>query len=160
MPWRHMGEQRHSSTILDLGTRWRRVVSFTPRLLQPPGKSPPPVPINYEGGWALEPVWSSWRREKSWPCRRFSILKSIIVVLLTVGPTMPTFAWINSWLSSVLRQGFDGVSGLKHSHFGLVFGRRPNFVVQAAPRGFGLQNSKSIYCDTYVTVFTRLYCDM
>jgi hypothetical protein len=28
-----MGEWRYSSTILDLGTRWRRVVRVTPRLL-------------------------------------------------------------------------------------------------------------------------------
>jgi hypothetical protein len=27
---KHMGECRHSFTILDLGTRWRSVVSFTP----------------------------------------------------------------------------------------------------------------------------------
>jgi hypothetical protein len=29
MQWRCMGEWRYSSTILDLGTRWRWVVSFT-----------------------------------------------------------------------------------------------------------------------------------
>jgi hypothetical protein len=27
MPWRHMGEWRYSSTILDLGTRWKWVVA-------------------------------------------------------------------------------------------------------------------------------------
>jgi hypothetical protein len=35
-----MGEWRHSYTILDLGTRWRWVVSFTRRPLYPRGKSP------------------------------------------------------------------------------------------------------------------------
>jgi hypothetical protein len=30
MPWKHMGEWRYSSTILDLGTRGRWVVNFTP----------------------------------------------------------------------------------------------------------------------------------
>jgi hypothetical protein len=30
-----MGKWRYSSTIPDLGTRWRRVVSFTPRPLYP-----------------------------------------------------------------------------------------------------------------------------
>jgi hypothetical protein len=39
-PCRHMGEWRYSSTILDLGTRWRRVVSFTSRPLYPRGKRP------------------------------------------------------------------------------------------------------------------------
>jgi hypothetical protein len=32
---RRVGEWRYSSTILDLGTRWRYVVSFTPRPLYP-----------------------------------------------------------------------------------------------------------------------------
>jgi hypothetical protein len=34
-----MGEWRYSSTILDLGTIWRRVVSFTSRPLYPRGKN-------------------------------------------------------------------------------------------------------------------------
>jgi hypothetical protein len=29
MPWWHMGELSYSSTFVDLGTRWRWVVSFT-----------------------------------------------------------------------------------------------------------------------------------
>jgi hypothetical protein len=33
VPWRHIGQWRYSSTILDLGTRWRWVVNFTPRPL-------------------------------------------------------------------------------------------------------------------------------
>jgi hypothetical protein len=33
-----MGEWRYSSTILDLGTAWRCVVSFTPRSLYSRGK--------------------------------------------------------------------------------------------------------------------------
>jgi hypothetical protein len=39
-----MREWRYSFTVLDLGTRWRSVVSNTPQLLYPPGKEPP-VPI-------------------------------------------------------------------------------------------------------------------
>jgi hypothetical protein len=35
-----MGEWRYSSTILDLGTRWRWVVSFKPQPLWPGGNSP------------------------------------------------------------------------------------------------------------------------
>jgi hypothetical protein len=35
MPWRHMGEFKYSSTILDIGTRWMWAVSFTPRPLYP-----------------------------------------------------------------------------------------------------------------------------
>jgi hypothetical protein len=34
-----MGEWRISSTFLDLGIRWRRVVSFTPLLSYPRGNS-------------------------------------------------------------------------------------------------------------------------
>jgi hypothetical protein len=40
MPWRHMGERRYSSIILDLGTRCRWVVSFTNRPIHPRGNSP------------------------------------------------------------------------------------------------------------------------
>jgi hypothetical protein len=32
-PWRRIEEWKHSSTILDIGTRWRRVVRIRPRLL-------------------------------------------------------------------------------------------------------------------------------
>jgi hypothetical protein len=39
MSW-YMGELKYSFTILDLGTKWRWVVSFTSRLLYPQGKSP------------------------------------------------------------------------------------------------------------------------
>jgi hypothetical protein len=35
-----MGEWRYSSAFLDLGTKWRGVVSFTPRPLYPRGKNP------------------------------------------------------------------------------------------------------------------------
>jgi hypothetical protein len=39
MPWRYMREWSYSSTILDLGISWRWMVSFTPRPLNPWGKS-------------------------------------------------------------------------------------------------------------------------
>jgi hypothetical protein len=41
IPWRHMGEWRYSSTFLDLGTRWRWVVSFTHLPLYPRGERAP-----------------------------------------------------------------------------------------------------------------------
>jgi hypothetical protein len=44
-----MGEWRYSSTILDLGTRWRCVVSFTLRILYTRGKEAPVT--NWIGGW-------------------------------------------------------------------------------------------------------------
>jgi hypothetical protein len=59
-----MGEWRYSSTILDLGIRWRWVVSFTLRPLYPGEKSPPYIPIGWEA-WVPEPVWTLWRREIS-----------------------------------------------------------------------------------------------
>jgi hypothetical protein len=33
----------------------------------------PPVPIVYEAGWAPEPVWTLWRREKTFPCRESNL---------------------------------------------------------------------------------------
>jgi hypothetical protein len=60
MPWRHMGEWRHSSRILDLGT-WRRwVVRFTSRPFYPP------APFGYKAVLASKLVWMLWRREKSY----------------------------------------------------------------------------------------------
>jgi hypothetical protein len=53
---------RHDG-ILDLGTRWRWVVSFTPRPLYPPGKEPL-LPIGQEAGWSPEPVWTRGWGEK------------------------------------------------------------------------------------------------
>jgi hypothetical protein len=38
--WIHIGEWRYSSTIFDLGTKWRWVVSFVLLLLYPSGSSP------------------------------------------------------------------------------------------------------------------------
>jgi hypothetical protein len=49
--------------ILDLGTRWRRVVNFTSQTLYSLGKTS--VPNEQEAGFAPEPVWTFWRREKS-----------------------------------------------------------------------------------------------
>jgi hypothetical protein len=40
-PWRRIGEvELYLHSLFDLGTRWRWVVSFTPRPLYPQGKSP------------------------------------------------------------------------------------------------------------------------
>jgi hypothetical protein len=57
-------EWRYSSTILDLGTRWRWEAILTPLPIYPPGKDPP-VPIGQEAGWVPEPVWALWRGAKS-----------------------------------------------------------------------------------------------
>jgi hypothetical protein len=48
--------------ILNLGARWRWVISFTPRPLYQGEEHP--VPIGWEAGWAPEPVWTRWRRKK------------------------------------------------------------------------------------------------
>jgi hypothetical protein len=55
------GDWRYSSTILDLGTSWRLVVSFTAKQLSPGGKIP--FSIGYDAGWAL--------------CRRKKYLKKL-----------------------------------------------------------------------------------
>jgi hypothetical protein len=56
------GERRYISTILDLGTRWRWAVSFTPRPLYSRRKSPG-YPLYRRLGWAPGPVWTLRRRE-------------------------------------------------------------------------------------------------
>jgi hypothetical protein len=52
--WRHTREWRYSSTVLDLDTRWRWVVSFTPLSLYPRGRSPW-YPL-HRGGWVVPRV--------------------------------------------------------------------------------------------------------
>jgi hypothetical protein len=52
-----------SSRILDLGTRWRWVFSFTPRPLYLQGKSPW-YPLDRRLGGIQSPVWRRWSREK------------------------------------------------------------------------------------------------
>jgi hypothetical protein len=67
MPWRLMGDWSISPQF-----SWPRhyieVVSFMPRPLYPRGKNSR-YPLDKEVGWAPEPVWMLWRREKSFPCR-------------------------------------------------------------------------------------------
>jgi hypothetical protein len=55
--------------FLHFGTTWGWVASFTPRPLYPGEHPPPPVRIGQEAGWAAEPVWTTWRKENSWPYR-------------------------------------------------------------------------------------------
>jgi len=54
---RHDGT--YGSLILHLGTRYRQVVSFTPRPLYPRQRNP--VPVEQKAGWATRPVWPVWR---------------------------------------------------------------------------------------------------
>jgi hypothetical protein len=53
--------------ILDLGTSYRCGQLHAPAALSP-GKEPS-VPIGQTAGWVPEPVWKTWRREKSCPYR-------------------------------------------------------------------------------------------
>jgi hypothetical protein len=57
-----MGEWRYSSSILDLGIRRRRVVSFMPRPVYSQEKSTR-YPLDKGVGWIPQPVWTLWRRE-------------------------------------------------------------------------------------------------
>jgi hypothetical protein len=64
MPWR-WGEWRYSSTILDLSTRWRWVVSFMPWPLYPREIAPGTYRI---GGW----VGSRIKRKICCPCQEWN----------------------------------------------------------------------------------------
>jgi len=55
-----IGDIYISPRILDLGTRWRRVVRLTLRPLYHPGTKPPQLTA-CEVGWAPEPVWTGQR---------------------------------------------------------------------------------------------------
>jgi hypothetical protein len=59
------GECRYISISLDLGSRWRSVISFTPRLLYPPPlRKELQVPVRYETGKAERLVWAICRKEE------------------------------------------------------------------------------------------------
>jgi hypothetical protein len=49
--------------ILNLDVGWKRVVKFTPRLLD--FKARTPVPTEWKAGWDTKPLWTFRRREKS-----------------------------------------------------------------------------------------------
>jgi hypothetical protein len=48
-------------TLLELNGQIHAPAALTPAKY-------PPAPIGYEAGWAPEPVWMLWRREKCCPC--------------------------------------------------------------------------------------------
>ena len=50
---------------LNLGTRWRWLVSFSPRPLCPPQRTS--VRFEWEAGWVPDPAWKFWREEKYFP---------------------------------------------------------------------------------------------
>jgi hypothetical protein len=74
--WRHVGEWRYSSTFLNLSTRWRWVVSFTPLPLYPRGKSPR-YPLDRRLG---EP------QSRSGPCEQE---KNLALPGIEPGPELP-----------------------------------------------------------------------
>jgi hypothetical protein len=67
------GEGRYSSTVIDLCTRWRCVVSFTPRPLSLQGKSPR-YPLDR---WLEEP------RAAVDPVENFSMFNAAFVFLIS-----------------------------------------------------------------------------
>jgi hypothetical protein len=69
MPWRRMDDWRYSSTILNLGTRWKVSGQFEAPAALPPGNSPG---IRWKGGWmgprnVLDP---KERKNCFFPCRQ------------------------------------------------------------------------------------------
>jgi hypothetical protein len=67
--------------IVNLGTRWRWAVSFTPRPLYPLRKAP--IPIRWEAGWTPEPIRTRWWKEKNPSCPFHSL-----VTILTELPRL------------------------------------------------------------------------
>jgi hypothetical protein len=74
-----MGVWMYSSTILYLGTRWRCVISFTPRQLYPRGKNP----VGFRAGLNIKKLNSvALVRERTIPTERPPL----------VGEVVPTFS--------------------------------------------------------------------
>jgi hypothetical protein len=59
----YRGSRGITPLILSLGTRWMSVVNITPRPLYPQERTL--LQIEYEAGWAPEPVWTFRRGEKA-----------------------------------------------------------------------------------------------
>jgi hypothetical protein len=57
-----MCEWRYNSIFLVIDNSWRRVISFTARLLYPQGNRPR-YSFGKEDGWVPDLVWVVWRRE-------------------------------------------------------------------------------------------------
>jgi hypothetical protein len=85
MSWRHMGEWRYSSAVLDLSTRWRWVVSFMPQPLYPQVKSP-----HWIEGWmgSRAALGAVKKMEISCPCRQSNPGRpdNSLVTMLTIVP--------------------------------------------------------------------------
>jgi hypothetical protein len=114
-PWRHIaGSRGIAPLILNLGTRWRWVVCFTPLPLYPRQRSL--VPIKQKAGWALEPVWTFWWREKSlfptairtpnWPARSPFAIPTMLLRLRSMDKIRQCWAlgmwWKSVWLLLLL----------------------------------------------------------
>jgi hypothetical protein len=82
-----VGVQLH--TLLNLGTRWICVVSFTPQELYPTERIPS-LPTSQEAGWAPGTVWTRWRKEEN-PCApagsRTSVVQFVVQSLYWVSYT-------------------------------------------------------------------------
>jgi hypothetical protein len=94
MSRRHMREWRYSSTILDLGTRWRWVVNFTTRPLYPRWNSPR-YPLDRRLG-GPQSRSGGCRKEKNHPLGR--------IWTQAVQPIALSVHWIT--LTSTLLMGF------------------------------------------------------
>jgi hypothetical protein len=70
MSYRRMRQWRYSSTILDLRTGWRWVVSFTPGRIITREWAPRTSRVGNE--WTTELIWLVWRREKAFVARNWT----------------------------------------------------------------------------------------
>jgi len=52
--------------LIHLGTKWRRVVNFTPWHCYLPWEEPF-IPVEWEVGWATEFIWTRWRKDEFLP---------------------------------------------------------------------------------------------
>jgi hypothetical protein len=80
-----MAEWEYSSTILELGSRLRRVISFTPRPLYSRGKIPP-VPTGYDPRIGMDIV----EKRKNFSCRDSK------PGLLTCSPSLYRLSYLDS----------------------------------------------------------------
>jgi hypothetical protein len=84
MPWRCTWECRYSSIILDLGSRWRWMVSFVPWPRYPQGKGPW-YPLDRRLGWPQSWPGHCGEENISCPCQEWNLAAQPVATALAIG---------------------------------------------------------------------------
>jgi hypothetical protein len=97
-PWPRIGEWRYRTTVLDLGTRWRWVVSFRHRLLYSQRKSPRHLLDRRLGGIQIRSGRCGEKSLTLWLCQESNSAAQPVAIPTELSPThfSPTNVFLQS----------------------------------------------------------------